>query len=348
MEVRVSAIVLGYGKEEFLETCLEATARELRADDELILVDNGIDNAAARRPRWPSQVKLIGDGTNTGFAGGCNYAVSEAVGDVFVLVNSDAIVRPGSFPHLVAAASEPEVGLAGGCLRLAKEPDKVNSVGNPLQFLGVTWAGACGEVADDHRARTDVAIATGGFFAVRREVWDELGGFDPLYFAYHEDADLSLRCWMSGLRVVYEPEAVADHHYEFTRNPRKMYLVERNRLITVLTDYPGPLLLAVLPLLFLLEPAFLIIAASQGWADQKLRSWWWLVCHAGMLRSRRRVVQAKVTVNSATVANLMCSRIKPPMVKPPPGMAALNLVLAIYWAVALRSLRRMAPTSHTD
>lgn len=339
MKARASLIVLGYGQEEFLESCLTALATEATATDELLLVDNGIENARSRRLSWPTQVTVIGDGVNLGFAGGCNYAASKGSGGVLVMVNSDAIVRPGSIATLIAAASESDVGLAGGCLRLAQEPDNVNSVGNPLQFLGVTWAGACGESAQLHRKRTDVAIATGGFFAVRRDVWDELGGFDPQYFAYHEDADLSLRCWMTGRRVIYEPDAVADHHYEFARNPSKMYLLERNRLTTVLTDYPRGLLLAVLPMLILLEPAFLGIAILQGWPRQKLRSWMWLIRNAGSLATRRRAVQAKVTVGSAAVADLMCSRIEPPMVASPPGMGALNFVLQHYWSVAHRSLR---------
>ena len=56
-------------------------------------------------------------------------------------------------------------------------------------------------------------------FAVRRTVWDELGGFDPAYFAYCEDTYLSLRAWQAGYWVVHEPAAVVAHHYEVGRNP---------------------------------------------------------------------------------------------------------------------------------
>ena len=54
------------------------------------------------------------------------------------------------------------------------------------------------------------------------------------YFANHEDADFSIRTWRLGLRVVNVPDAIALHRYEFSRNPNKFYLVERNRLMFVL------------------------------------------------------------------------------------------------------------------
>jgi GT2 family glycosyltransferase len=345
-EIRVapcaSVIVLGYGKEEYLEECLAALVSEVRPADELLLVDNGIQDAAIRLGRLPARVRVIGDGVNLGFAGGCNFAADHAAGEVLVFVNSDAIVRPGSLSRLVSASVVDGVGVAGGCLRLADAPDKVNSVGNPLQYLGVTWAGACGEPASDHTQPGEVAVATGGFFAVRRAVWDLLGGFDTIYFAYNEDTDLCLRAWLNGFRVGYVPDAIADHYYEFSRNPFKMYLVERNRLVTVLTDYPRGLLLAVLPMLLLFEPAVFVIALRQGWPRQKLSSWWWLLTHARTLRDRRERVQAGATVPAVSIAALMTGRIEPPMVEVPPGMGVLNLVLSGYWSLAQAAMRRFS------
>jgi GT2 family glycosyltransferase len=168
---------------------------------------------------------------------------------------------------------------------------------------------------------------------MRREVWDDLDGFDPMYFAYHEDTDLSVRSWLSGRRVVYVPDAVADHHYEFGRSPLKMYLLERNRLVTVLTDFPGGLLRRVLPALVVVEPLLLAQAVLQGWGRQKVASMTWLVRNAPRLRARRRRVQAAVTTPDALAPHLV-SRIEPPMVAAPPGMGLVNAALALYWRLA--------------
>jgi GT2 family glycosyltransferase len=330
---RVTVVVLGYGAEHYLRSCLTALAADLDGTDEIVLVDNGIDPGVLAGWPLPASVRVVGDGNNLGFAGGCNAGAAAGSGEVLVFVNSDAVVRPGAVQQLVSASRRPGAGIVSGCLRLADTPELVNSVGNPLHFLGITWAGHCGEPAAAHQSPGPVAVATGGLFALRRAVWDDLGGFDPVYFAYHEDTDLSLRAWLAGLSVDYEPAAVADHHYEFSRNALKMYLLERNRLITVLTDYPRPLLAAVALPLVAVELPLLAAAAIQGWAPQKLRAWGWLLRHPLTVARRRARVQARVRVPVSTVARLMVARIEPPMVSAPPGMGLLNAVLARYWSV---------------
>lgn len=328
---RRSVIVLGYGSEPFLEHALDALAADAGPDDEIVLVDNGIAGRPTRAGSWPPSVTVVGEGANRGFAGGCVYGVAQATGDVLVFVNSDAIVHPGALDVLTRATDRDQVGIACGCLRLADQPELVNSAGNPIHFSGISWAGGCGEPATRYADEREVPVATGGLFAMRREVWDALGGFDELYFAYNEDTDLSLRAWLQGWRVLFVPEAVADHHYEFGRSPLKMYLVERNRLLTVLTDYPSRLLRAVLPALLAIELLLLVQALLQGWAAQKIRSWWWLVRHVTTIRARRARVQSLVTVSEGTIARLLVSRIEPPMVPMPPGMGLVNRALDLYW-----------------
>lgn len=343
MTERVGVVVLGFGDEEYLEACLAAAIAELGDDDDIVLVDNGITGAADRRPSWPERVRVLEPGENTGFAGGCNLAASHTDADVLVFVNSDALLRPGALAALVAAGRDDTVAIVGGSLHLADRPDLINSAGNPLHYTGITWAGGCGDPATAHDRPGPVAVATGGLFAVRRTVWAELGGFDDRYLAYHEDTDLSIRAWLGGRRVVYVPEAVADHHYEFGRSPAKMYLVERNRLMTILTDYPRPLLRAVLPAVVVTEPALLAQAVLQGWARQKVDGWRWLLAHRRELRARRADVQSRIpdpALGAAVLADLMVARIEPPMVEHPPGMGVVNAALAGYWRLVRPRLTR--------
>lgn len=335
---RRSVIVLGFGPEPFLEDALASLAADCEAQDEVILVDNGIARRASRQPSWPEQVRVVGDGVNSGFAGGCHVGVRAAGGELLVFVNSDAIVHPGALDALTRGTEQPGVGIACGCLRLADQPDIVNSAGNPLHFSGISWAGAFGEPANQHNEAREVTVATGGLLALRREVWDILDGFDQLYFAYNEDTDLSLRAWLLGWRVYYVPEAVANHHYEFSRSPLKMYLVERNRLITVLTDYPAGVLRAVAPALLAMELLLLVQALLQGWASQKVKSWWWIARHPRLLQRRRARVQAQVTASDTDIAARLVSRVEPPMMALPPGMGLVNRVLEAYWRRASRLL----------
>lgn len=330
----ISVVVLAYGPEPYLADCVRSVLDTAPADTDLVVVDNGSPAVGGLAP--DTRVQVVRPGRNTGFSGGCNAGARAATGDVLVFLNSDATVGPGAVEALARAVEDPTVALASGGVRLADQPDRMNTVGNPVHYLGIVWAGGFGDPAADHPSRREVTTASGAFLAVRRTVWQELGGFPEEYFAYHEDTELSLHARLRGHRVLFEPAAVAWHHYEFARNPMKQYLLERNRWLTVLTTYPRPVLLAVLPMLVLFELPLLAVAAIQGWAGQKLRGWVWLVCHARAVCRRRVAVQAGARLGAGHFADLLVSRIEPAVLGQPPGLGALNAVLAGYWWVARR------------
>jgi GT2 family glycosyltransferase len=159
---------------------------------------------------------------------------------------------------------------------------------------------------------------------------------DDGYFLYHEDTELSLRCWLAGLRVVYCPDAVAAHDYAFHKNSEKMHLLERNRLRTVLTIYPRGLLARVLPMLLITEFLMLALACARGFGQEKARSWWWLVVNARTIARRRKVVQAEAKVEWPTLASVLEPRIRQAVTGAPIGMRMLNSVLATYWCAVTR------------
>jgi GT2 family glycosyltransferase len=334
-----SVIVLAYGPEAHLEHCVAAVLDS--ADDsgqpvdlELLIVDNGALDAVSRLPR-DDRVTIVRPERNLGFAGGCNAGAEIANGDVLVFVNSDAIVDSAAVDSLGRALTDREVGIVSGSVRLADRSDLMNTAGNPVHFLGLSWAGGFGEPFQRHKTPVDIASASGALFALRTDTWHDLGGFDEHYFAYHEDVDLSLRTWQRGLRVQFEPSAVAIHHYAFSRNPNKQYLLERNRWITLLTVFPRTALLAGLPAAPLLELLMCAAAARQGWLPDKLRSYRWIIKNRHYLRERRRVVQGASKMPPAEFLRLLSSRIEPAGVARPPGLGAVNVVLASYWRLAL-------------
>jgi len=332
----VTAVVVAYGAEPWLERCVAALVASPGVD--VVVVDNGDTTGAVDRLAAQAEVQVIRPGSNTGFAQGCNLGAAAATGDVLALVNPDAIVEPAAMARLAAVAGEPAVGIATASLRLAEDPAVLNSAGNPVHYLGLAWAGAYGEPAAAHAARTAVASASGACCALRRSLWVELGGFEPAYFAYHEDVELSLRCWQRGLPVVYVPDAVVLHRYSFTRNAGKNYLLERNRLLTVLTVYSARSLVLLAPALALLECALLGAAAASGWLPQKLAGYGWLLRHAALIRRRRRLVQTERRCADREWTTRLAGRFSPANVAPPPGLAVANAVLGGYWAIVRRLL----------
>lgn len=336
--MRTSVVVVGHGPEAGLEACLASVTAQLGPGDEAVLVDNGLTRSVD-----VAGVRRLDAGGNTGFAGGAVTGVAATSGDVLVFVNSDATILPGALDALRSALEDESVGMACGRVVLEDRPDTVNAAGNPVHVTGLCWAGGLGEPTTQHTEQRDVASVTGAFFAMRRATWDRLGGLDADFFMYYEDTDLSLRCHLAGLRVVVVPEAGATHAYVFNHNPRTMHLLQRNRLTSVLTTYPGPLLRWTLPLLLASEVALVAVAARDRWLREHLGALAWLVRHPRHLVRRRRRVQSLVTHPEA-LHDVLTTTLSAAQVRPAPGQALLDRLVAGYWrrAVGPRPVTRRA------
>jgi GT2 family glycosyltransferase len=335
---RVTAVVVAFGAEPLLPACVRSILASEGVDAEVVLVDNGCTDGGVDDTRLLDGVTVLTPGRNLGFDEACNLAVTSSTGEFVALVNFDAVVDPHAIARLAAAAGDDDVGIATASLRLDDDPERMNSAGNEIHFLGYSWCGGLGELAIDHTTRRDVASASGAAMVMRRAVWEQLGGFAPEFFMYYEDPELSLRCWRAGLRVVFVPDAVVVHRYEFGRNPAKMYLVERNRLIAMLT-LPEPRTLALLlPVMVGVELAMLVLAVRQGWAGAKVRGWVWLVRHRGWLRRRRAVLAAERAVPDAALAPLLATRLTQGSMELPGFLRPLDAALAAYWRAVMRAL----------
>lgn len=339
---RVSVVLLAYGPEPWLVDCVSAVLASTGLDLDVVLVDNGYTGGELSTVAGLPAVRVLRPGRNTGYAGGCRIGAAAATGDLLAFVNSDVIVAPHALARLAAVAGEKGVGAATASVRLADRPGVVNSAGNPLHFTGLSWAGGHGEPAGRHAHRRPAPLVSGACFAIRAELWHRLGGFAEEYFAYHEDVELSLRLWQRGLRVEYVPDAVAHHHYEFARTAAKSYLLERNRLITVLTAYQARTLALLTPMLLLTEAAVLAAALRGGWGRQKIRGWGWLWRHRRWLWHRHRQLARERRVPDGRIAALMTRRVAPGNLPATRGVAAFNVLCVGYWA-AVRPMLDAGP-----
>jgi GT2 family glycosyltransferase len=221
---------------------------------------------------------LVIESENAGFGAGCNRGAREVAADVLVFVNPDTVVQPGAVAAFARALEEPDVGVVQARLRLLQEPEFLNSSGNIVHVSGLAWPGGYGDPADELESPQEIAYASGAAFAVRRDVFSDLGGFTEELFLYQEDLELSWRAHLHGLRVLVLPEADVLHDYVLERPGRqKEYYLERNRLIVLLSAYSGRLLLLLAPVLLAVEAGIVLVAWRQGWLREKARGWAWLL-----------------------------------------------------------------------
>lgn len=334
----VSVVILAYLDEPDLEASVHSALASIGVDADVVLVDNGCTDGAVGRLEGTEGVRVLHPGRNLGFTGGNNAGAAAATGQLVALLNGDAVAEPTALAALAAAALRPDIGIASACVTLASEPELLNSRGSDVHFLGFGWSGGFREPVVEHRAEVDVLGASGAAMAMRRELWDDLGGFHDDYFAYLEDTELSLRCWQRGLRVVYVPEAVVRHRYEFSRNPRKFYLLERNRLLLVLTMFELRTLLVLLAPLVAAEAATLAMAIASGWGREKVASWGWLLKNGRRVAARRRQLQRERTVPDRSLAPRFVAHLDPGNYPLPAALRPFDAVLAGYWRLVRRLL----------
>ena len=334
-----SAIVLAHGAEPFLERCVRALSDD-PAVAEVVVVDNQAAPGPVEAVGVLPRVRVLTPGSNLGFAGGCDYAAEHADGDVLVFVNSDAIVQPGAVAALAGVWQTR--GRARGSDRLSGRQSRRCSTPPGTRCTSSCSRGSdgLGEPAPPIDAPApEVASVTGVAFAVRREVWDELGGFDAQYFAYCEDVDLSMRAWQAGYRVVVDPSAVVWHHYDYARTPTKHYLLERNRLINLMTLPERRTRRLVAAPALAVEAGVLFVAVRDGWWRDKLAGWRWLAQHRGQLAERRRRVEAARRVRDRELApRLLRGALDPPAGRRRRGVPAVVSRPGGYWGWAVGRL----------
>lgn len=185
---------------------------------------------------------------------------------------------------------------------------------------------------------TEPGFASGACLAIRRDVFDRLGGFAPAFFLYHEDVDLSLRVRLAGGRIGVAADARVDHEYEFDKGPAKWRYLERNRWATLIRTYPGVLLALLAPALAVTELALLVVAALGGWLPQKLGAWGDALRALPALVRERREIQATRAIGAAEFARPLTPELGSAYLGAAGHSAVLGAVLRTYWALVLRLL----------
>jgi GT2 family glycosyltransferase len=294
--MHASVIIVSYNSRAYLGPCIESILAAFGPQDEIIVVDNGSTDGSAGfvQAHYP-QVQLI-RGRNTGYGVGNNRGAAVARGEYLVFLNPDTVIHPGALAGLLAPLErETGIALTTACIVYMHQPETINTCGNTMHYTGLTYCRGAGRPRTEYATSAEVGAVSGAAFAIRRAVFEELGGFDALFFMYVEDTDLSWRAQLAGYRCLYVAEAVVEHDYRRLYSPRKAFYLDRNRHIMLLKNLSRPTYLRMLPGLLLAELltwGFLMLRGPGYWAV-KLRVYHWLWQHRGMIKAARLDAQMR-------------------------------------------------------
>ncbi len=218
--MKLSIVILNYNVRYFLELCIKSVQAAIAdLDAEIIVVDNqsSDDSCQMVKELFP-EVILIENKENFGFSKGNNIGVTKAKGEYLCILNPDTVVAEDTFAKSLAYANDnPKMGILGCQLTDGRGqflPESKRNIPTPMvsikKILGFPNAYYANHLSPTDTGKVDILV--GAFMFLKKEIYDEVEGFDEDYFMYGEDIDLSYKVLKAGYQNIYFGETAILHY----------------------------------------------------------------------------------------------------------------------------------------
>lgn len=276
-----------------------------------MVVDNGSTDGSVQMvaEKHPSAT-ILQNSRNLGFAAACNQGIRASSAPLIATLNNDTLPEPQWLAELVEGMRlDTTVGMCASKMLFHHVPHMVNSTGISLDRAGIAWDRGGGEADDPGEDRpVEVFGPCAGAALYRRTMLDRIGLFDEDFFAYLEDVDLAWRARLAGWRCLYVPTARVYHVHSATAvegSPFKSFLLGRNKIATIVKNYPNPGLLKYLPAILFYDLASLPYALMVRGDASPLKGRLAALGLLPRLILKRREVQRQRVVPSSQLTRLM-------------------------------------------
>jgi GT2 family glycosyltransferase len=253
-EPLVSIIISNYNGLPHLKECFDSLNNLAYSNIEIIFIDNcSRDNSVEYVKNEYKNVKLIQNKKDYGFSKANNIAASYAKGKYLAFLNVDTVVDKNWLTELVKVAeSSTNIGIAVSKHYYYDEPDLINYAGaGSDKFLHSHHIGINQIDNEILNIQNITFYACFAAALMRNDLIKKIGLFDPIYYAFAEDIDVSWRTWISGYDVIYVPTSFIYHKTARIlgqKSPRKRYLIYRNKFRTILKNYQLKSLVSIFPI----------------------------------------------------------------------------------------------------
>lgn len=249
-----SVVVPNYNGRRHLSTLFNALKAQTFGDFEVIFADDASrdDSVSFVEQSYAHDLdlRIMVNRQNLGFVASVNAAADAARGRVLVLLNNDTEPEPAWLAELAKAiCTHPDAAIIASKLLLFDKRDSLHTAGDTLGRDGIprnrgVWEKDNGQ----YDAATEIFSGCGGAVAIRREVWQALGGFDEDFWMYLEDVDFAFRAQLSGWRALLAPTARVYHKLSSSGgDDLSSYYVGRNTIWVIVKNMPTSLLARYLP-----------------------------------------------------------------------------------------------------
>lgn len=218
--MKFSIQIVNFNSRDYLRSCLLSIGKTAPKDFDLevVVINNDselLEDDFLRGFNNSFEVKVIEAGGNFGFGKAHNLGFKKVQGDYVLFLNPDTRVFPNSIPEILRGfAGDKKIGVVGPILVKSSGKVQLGSCGwekTPFSIIRDKFV-LSDELDENLNEVREVDWVSGGALAVRREIFEGLGGFDENYFMYFEDVDFCLRARKSGYKVVINPKAKIFHY----------------------------------------------------------------------------------------------------------------------------------------
>lgn len=253
---KVTIVIPNYNGKHFMKPCLESLDKQVCRDFEILIVDNASSDGSLEylEEHYPS-LEVIPMDKNYGFSKAVNVGIRHSKTPFVILLNNDTVVEPHYVQEMIRAIeSSDKIFSVSSKMIQMYHPDLIDSAGDLYTLVGWGICRGAGRPVTNYQKPGLIFSACAGAAIYRREVFEEIGYFDELHFAYLEDIDIGYRAKIHGYHNCYAPAAHVYHVGSGTSgskyNTFKVKLSARNSIYLNYKNMPIPfLLLNSLPLL---------------------------------------------------------------------------------------------------
>lgn len=233
-EKKVTIIIPNYNGMSFMEPCMAALARQTCQDFDVLVVDNGSTDGSVAWLREQNIPSVFLE-ENTGFSGAVNTGIRSVHTPFVILLNNDTEAEPDYVRQLLRAIEgSPKIFSVSPKMIQMHHRELMDDAGDMYSIMGWAYQRGVGQEIGRYDRPCHVFSACAGAAIYRREVFDEIGDFDEMHFAYLEDIDVGYRAKIAGYYNRYCPQAVVYHVGSGTSgskyNSFKVKLAARNNV----------------------------------------------------------------------------------------------------------------------
>ena len=254
MEKKVTVIIPNYNGLKFMEPCMAALKGQTSQEFDVLVVDNGSTDGSAE---WLKEHQIPGIflKENTGFSGAVNAGIRASRTPYVILLNNDTEAEPDYIEELVKAIEQsPRIFSVSPRMIQMHRRERMDDGGDMYSIMGWAYQRGVGQEIERYERPCHIFSACAGAAIYRREIFEEIGYFDEMHFAYLEDIDVGYRAKIAGYYNRYCPSAIVYHVGSGTSgskyNSFKVRLAARNSVYLNYKNMPLlQLILNFIPLL---------------------------------------------------------------------------------------------------